>query len=853
MLRKIKMMAVLTPFVLAIPDGAWSDEARVERLLSQMTLEEKIYQLHAHDKFFSGGVERLGVPKIVMSDGPHGVRGDVLPHSWVSANRAEDQGTYLPVGTVLSATWNPLLARRFGETLGAEARFRGKDIILGPGINIVRTPLNGRNFEYQGEDPYLISELVVPLIQGIQSQDVAACVKHYALNNQELNRLETDVRLDERALREIYLPGYEAALLRGHSRSLMCAYNRFRGESCAQNRYLVRDILRGEWNSDAVLITDWNVLNIDTIDASYAGLDIEMGTNKPYDEYAMANPLLAAVTSGVVPMQEIDAKVRRILRMMDECNMLEPEKRLPGSFNTPEHHQAAREIAREGIVLLQNKNESLPLVPEKTKHIVVVGANAVARHHAGGGSSMVPASYEITPLDGLKERFGDTVKIDYFKGFRFAGDERMETIPPEVIASRAAGSGVPAWRVDLFGNPKLEGEPGHTSYVGKIAFKWGVNAPHEGLPKDGFSARATGQIIPLLSGTYELISGSDDGSRIYLDGKLVADGWLGKGYSEVAGKVELVAGKTYTVVVEFVDYQQGARWYFGWVTPDHEKLDDAHRARMLAAAEQADAVLFFGGINKVIEQENIDRENMKLPAGQNELIESLVKVNPNTQVYLVAGSALEMTWKDKVAAIVWVGYAGMETGRALADLVSGDFSPSGHMPYTLHRQLEDVGAHALDAYQPNDCLYKEGIFVGYRWTDKQKIEPLFPFGHGLTYSAFTYSNLQATPDGSRISFTVANTGKRRAAAVPQLYVHDVECSVERPVRELKSFQKIELNPGESREVVMELADNAFAFFDPILMKWHVEAGAFELAAGESSRDLRLKTKVDRKESVLGLQ
>lgn len=850
MFRKFTIMTLAATLAATAPDQANANEVTVETLLAEMTLEEKIFQLHAHDKFFSGGVERLGIPKIVMSDGPHGVRGDVLAHSWISAERAEDRCTYLPVGTVLAATWNPELATRFGETLGAEARYRGKDIILGPGINIVRTPLNGRNFEYQGEDPYLISSMVVPLIKGIQTQDVAACVKHFALNNQELNRFETDVRMDERALREIYLPGFRAAVVEGQSRSMMCAYNRFRGDAMTQNRYLVRDILRGEWASDTVYITDWNVHNIDTVAASYAGLDIEMGTFKPYPEYAMATPLLNAVNSGVVPQHEIDAKVRRILTMMDETNMLSPEKRKPGRFNAPEHQQAAREIAREGMVLLQNKNNALPLVPEKTKHIVVVGANAVAKHAIGGGSSGVPALYEITPLEGIEQRFGDDVKVEYFKGYKFSSDERMEVIPPEVLVSRAADSGVPAWTVEFFGNKRLQGTPLRTVYSGTIDYEWGEQAPFSNLSRDGFSARATATIRPEESGNYILLTGSDDGSRIFLDGELAVNNWQDQSYTEAEGGVELIAGREYELVVEYYDKDYAARWQVGWLPPGSADLNGEHRKRLLQAAAAADAVLFFGGINKVIEQESLDRTDIELPGTQNELIERLAEVNPNTQVYLVAGSALAMPWKERVAAIVWVGYAGMETGHALAELVAGDFSPSGRMPYTLYNRLEDCGAHALDAYQADDCFYKEGLFVGYRWTDKNRIEPLFPFGHGLGYGSFEYANLRALDNGRRITFTVTNIGGRRSAAVPQLYVHDIECSVERPVRELKGFAKVFLDPGESRPMTLELGDEAFAFFDSTLMKWRIEAGEFELTVGESSRDLRLKIRVKQEALVL---
>jgi beta-glucosidase len=817
---------------------------RVETLLASMTLEEKIAQLHAYNKFCSGGVERLGIPPIVMSDGPNGVRGDMIGTTWNSANRPEDKCTYLPVGTVLAATWNPAMARLHGEVLGAEARFRGKDIILSPGINLIRTPLNGRNFEYQSEDPFLIASMVVPQVQGIQSQDVAACVKHFVANNQELNRFQTDARIDERTLQEMYLPGFRAAVVEGQVYSIMCAFNRLRGVSCATSPDLTR-ILREDWKSEAVYITDWNVLNMDTLACARSGLDIEMGTTKPFNEYYMADPLLKAVRQGLVPEEMIDEKVRRILSLMEKTKMLDPVNRKPGAFVTQQHSDAAREIAREGIVLLRNENEALPLIPKKTKHIVVVGANATAQHHAGGGSSEVPAKYEITPLEGLKKRFGPETVVDYFPGFMFSAGTRMETIPPEVLVSRAEDSGIPAWKVEFFSNLKLEGQPVKTVYEGKVDFQWGEKAPFDDLPADGFSARASAVIQPKESGSYRFFAGSDDGSRLFLDGKMVVDNWRDQGYHVEDGTVELEAGRNYEVVVEYFEGSGNASWKTGWLTPAYDKLIRESEQPMLAAAAKADAVLFFGGLSKLFDGEGGDRIEIKLPSGQDELIAKLAKINRNTQVYLVAGGAVNMPWQEDVSAIVWVGYAGMETGHALAELVAGDSSPSGRMPFSLPKRIEDIGAHALDAYKADVCEYKEGIFVGYRWLDRHGIEPLYPFGHGLGYTRFEYSDIKVSSDQQTVSFSVTNSGRRRAAAVPQVYVRDIECSVERPVRELKGFSKVFLDPGERRTVKITLDEHAYAFYNVEQKGWRVEPGVFEIAVGESSRDLRLMQTIER--------
>ncbi len=835
----VTLWLLATPAIATAAGGP--NSSRVDALLGQMTLDEKISMLHANEKFYAGGIERLGIPKILMSDGPHGVRGDVRPHSWESANRPEDRCTYLPVGTVLSATWSPSLGRRFGETLGAEARARGKDIILGPGINILRTPLCGRNFEYQSEDPFLISRMVVPIVEGIQAYDVAACVKHFAANNQELNRFYVDVEMSERALREIYLPGFEAAIVEADARSVMCAYNRFRGNPCSQSPDLGKRVLRDEWRSDTVFITDWHIHGIETVAAAMNGLDIEMGSPLPYDRYAMATPLLEAVRAGVVPEDVIDDKVRRILRMMFETNMLGDNARHPGAFNTPEHQRAAADIAREGMILLKNEGV-LPLDMSRVRDLVVVGINADRAHHAGGGSSTVPALYEITPLQGLRDAFGDRTRIRDFPGTSNEARGQITPIPADAINSRDPGAGVPAWRGEYFPNKDLAGDA-VIRYDAAVDFDVAVGSRPQGIGLTDCSARWTGTIVAPETGTYLFRLGSDDGSRLIVDGEVIAEMWWDHAYEIREAEISLVAGEAYELVVEFYQGGGDGKVQLGWRPPSDAPADDPLDSEMLDAVREADAVIYVGGMDKSHDNEGADRTTMTLPYEQDALIDRLLGVRPDTAIFMVAGSPIEMPWLDRAKALVWVGYAGMEAGSVLAELVDGRTNPSGKLPFTMPARLEDTPAHSIGDYAPDRTVYWEEVFVGYRWTQRHGITPLFPFGHGLSYTTFRIDDLRAPatykPGGLfELSVRVTNTGKTHGAEVVQLYVHDHEASVARPAKELKGFAKVGLAPGESQRVSIVLDDRSFAFWDEQADGWNVEPGSFTLMVGNSSEDTR---------------
>ena len=711
--------AAQTPVYL---DDSQPIEARVKDALSRMTLEEKVAMCHAQSKFSSPGCPRLGIPELWMSDGPHGVRAEINWNDWGYAQWTNDSITAFPALTCLAATWNPEMAARYGKAIGEEARYREKDVLLGPGVNIYRTPLNGRNFENMGEDPYLAAEMCVPYIQEVQKNGVAACIKHYALNNQEEWRGHIDVNLSDRALYEIYLPAFKAGIQRGGSWTIMGAYNKLRGTHCCHNDLLLNKILKQDWQFDGCVITDWGGAH-DTREAALNGLEIEMGsyTNGltsesafTYDDYYLARPYLKMLQSGEVPLSTIDDKASRILRLIFRTAM---NRQKPyGAICTDEHYAAAREIGSEGIVLLKNapvakkENPLLPLVADNYRRILVVGDNAVRLLNEGGGSSELKVKDMVSPLDGLRALYGD--KVEFVQGYK------------------------------------------------------------AGRPMYGRADE-----VPVAE-------------------------------------------------------------------------EEALRAEAVERARQADLVILVGGLNKNHFQdcEGGDRQHFHLPFGQDKLIEELLAVNPRLVLVLLSGNAVEMPWVDRVPAIVQGWYLGSMGGRSLADVLSGQVNPSGKLPFSFPRRLTDCGAHAFDALSyPGDSIreeYKEDILVGYRWHDTKKIPALFPFGHGLSYTTFSYGKPEAsakgmTPDGTlTIRLTVKNSGTVAGKEVVQLYVGDERCSVLRPVKELKRFTKVALAPGEEREVTFTLTADDLKFYDEASGSWKAEPGKFTAYIAASSADVR---------------
>lgn len=701
-------------------------EKRIEKLIKKMTLEEKVGLLHGNSKFYVAGVERLGIPEWSLSDGPHGVRAEINRHDWAYAGWTNDSASYFPTGTAFAATWNPELAYRRGEVLGEEARWRKKDVLLGPGVNIIRSPLCGRNFEYMSEDPYMNSVLAVAYIKGLQSRDVACSVKHFAVNNQETNRTTVDVECSERALREIYLPAFKAAVQEGGALTVMAAYNKFRGEFCAENNYLVRKILRNEWGFDGVYVTDWGAAH-STVPSMEAGLDLEMGTLiDKYEDWYYANPLIEAVKSGKIPMSLVDEKVGDVLRVMIKTNVLDPKKRFgPGSMNTKEHQQATYDAAAEAIVLLKNQNNLLPLDFSSIKSLAVIGDNATRKHSNGGLSSEIKAVYEVTPLEALRAKWGDKVDIRFAQGY-----EKLSTF---------------------------------------------VEGSNNGQSSGTFSSKT--------------------------------------------------------------------------------QESDALLKEAVEVARTSDVALLVCGLNHDYDTESFDRLNMDIPYGQVELIQEVVKANPRTIVVMIAGSPLNMAAVDICSpAIVWAWFNGMEGGNALVDVLSGKVNPSGKMPFTTPVSLDQSPAHALGNFPGRDLKvnYEEDILVGYRWFDTKGLPVVYPFGYGLSYTTFNYSNLNTDKktydqaDTIQATFTLTNTGDREGAEVAQLYVSDPVCSVMRPVKELKGFKKVFLKPGESRRITLDIPVSSLAFYSEAQSQFVVEPGEFILRLGASASDITQRISVEVK-------
>ena len=701
-------------------------EKRIEKLIKKMTLEEKVGLLHGNSKFYVAGVERLGIPEWSLSDGPHGVRAEINRHDWAYAGWTNDSASYFPTGTAFAAAWNPELAYRRGEVLGEEARWRKKDVLLGPGVNIIRSPLCGRNFEYMSEDPYMNSVLAVAYIKGLQSRDVACSVKHFAVNNQETNRTTVDVECSERALREIYLPAFKAAVQEGGALTVMAAYNKFRGEFCAENNYLVRKILRNEWGFDGVYVTDWGAAH-STVPSMEAGLDLEMGTLiDKYEDWYYANPLIEAVKSGKIPLSLVDEKVGDVLRVMIKTNVLDPKKRFgPGSMNTKEHQQATYDAAAEAIVLLKNQNNLLPLDFSSIKSLAVIGDNATRKHSNGGLSSEIKAVYEVTPLEALRAKWGDKVDIRFAQGY-----EKLSTF---------------------------------------------VEGSNNGQSSGTFSSKT--------------------------------------------------------------------------------QESDALLKEAVEVARTSDVALLVCGLNHDYDTESFDRLNMDIPYGQVELIQEVVKANPRTIVVMIAGSPLNMAAVDICSpAIVWAWFNGMEGGNALVDVLSGKVNPSGKMPFTTPVSLDQSPAHALGNFPGRDLKvnYEEDILVGYRWFDTKGLPVVYPFGYGLSYTTFDYSNLNTDKetydqaDTIQATFTLTNTGDREGAEVAQLYVSDPVCSVMRPVKELKGFKKVFLKPGESRRITLDIPVSSLAFYSEAQSQFVVEPGEFILQLGASASDIKQKISVEVK-------
>ena len=787
-------------------------EKRIDEIMSKMTLHEKVEMCHGNSKFASAGIPSQKIDELTMSDGPHGVREEGHRHIWQTAGWDNDFCTYLPTGTALTATWNPALGYLHGKTLGEESRARGKDIILGPGCNIIRTPICGRNFEYMSEDPYLITKMIPGVVQGIQSADTAACVKHYALNNQELDRGRVNAEVSDRALREIYLPGFKAAVDAG-AYSFMGAYNKYLGQHCCHNKVLVNDILKGEWGFDGVYLSDWNGVH-DTEEAARYGMDIEMGTEgKDYPDYYLADAFEALAKENPAYEAMLNDKVRRILRLMLRVNKLSPDRQ-KGSFNTKEHQQATYDIAKEAMVLLKNEG-TLPL-SSAVKRVLVVGENADTYHSHGGNSSAVKAFYEITPLEGLYRKLGKE-NVDYIKSTHC----EYAPIPIEYLDISDMGTGCRAFRMECYDNGVFEGEP-TVSFVDRVA----------PIGK-GVSRIFTAVLNIPADGEYAFYLNADRGSEFLFNGERV---W--KFYSNNNGipyefKRTYKKGDRIEILVKAITVGTVPLELL-WSQGGEEMSDEA----LVARAKAADAVIFCGGLNHSLDTETFDKPHMDLPGEQNRLIPLLAAANENTVVVLTGGSPAAMPWINDVKSVVWQWYAGMEGGNVLADLLFGAINPSGKLPFTMPVALTDSPAHRYGEYQKTNCRYNEDIFVGYRGFEKDGIKPLFAFGHGLSYTTFAYSDLTLSVEESaiKVSFTVTNEGSLDGAEVAQIYCGLAENDGTRPVKELKGFEKLHLKASEARTVTKEIPFDDLCIWDD---GWTLLLADYVISVGAASDDIRL--------------
>ena len=809
-------------------------EQKIQHLLGQMTLKEKVMLCHANAKFSVAALPRFGIEELTLSDGPHGVREEMLRDVWGVAGREDDYATYLPTGTALAATFSPELAGRHGETLGAEARWRGKDIILGPGVNIIRTPLCGRNFEYYSEDPYLTGVLAKNAVRGIQSQGTAACLKHFALNNQELDRNRVDVDIDDTSLHEIYLEGFRRAIQEGGALVVMGAYNRFRGQYCCHNYELVQEILKDDWGFDGVFLSDWAGVH-DTDEAIENGLDLEMGTSRPYDEFYLARPFAERAARDPAVMAALDDKVRRILRLMLRIGKLDGQ-RPTGAFNTREHQQNAYAIAAQGMVLLKNDG-LLPFSPERTGSILVVGPNADKRHGHGGNSSGVKALYEITPLEGLRSRFGGTCRIIYMDN----SPKDAQAIPVERLAILDEHAGCRGFKMETFLGDSADGEPLEVAFCDVPGLHWSQEASHCGHKPAELFVRFTA-VLPIEGdGVYAFEVEATSGVRFFLNGECRLN-FAGRA-EKTTERVETVcrAGEELELCLTFRPTDEDNFIKMLWVDGSCKEEPVYEEAEILGAARRADMVIYCGGLEHNSEMEGKDRTDITLPAQQDHMIEALLSVNACTVICLTAGSPVAMPWINRAKAVVFTWYAGMEGGNALADVLCGAVNPSGKLPMTFPARLQDCPAHRLGEYRKTHCDYRDGMMVGYRGFEALGIRPLFAFGHGLSYTAFAYAALKIEEgnDAFRLRFTLENTGGRTGREAAQLYVR----MPGRPFRELKGIVKPEIGPGEVQECCFVLPRRELRIYDEKVHAWRPVAGTVEIGIGSASDDIRLTGRI----------
>jgi beta-glucosidase len=791
-------------------------------MLKKLTLEEKIDLIGGVDDFYIRANEKIGLPRLKMADGPIGVR---------------NYGPSTVFGGIgLAATWDPEMATRIGATIGQDARARGVHFMLGPGVNIYRAPMNGRNFEYFGEDPFLSARIAVGYINGMQKQGVSATIKHFLGNNSEFDRHNSDSIIDERTMREIYLPTFEAAVKEAHVGAIMDSYNFLNGVHMTQNGPLNIDLVKKEWGFPGIMMSDWTS-TYNGVACANGGLDLEM----PSGKFMNTATLLPAIKAGKVSEATIDDKVRRLLRVAIQLGWLERDQTdLSIPLLNIAGKQAALEAARSGMVLLKNDGSLLPLEKGSLKSIAVIGPDAYPAQPGGGGSAEAKPFTQVSYLEGILNYVGDSAKVYYSRGI-----PPLDEISKHMEFSTAASGGKKGLKTEIFLNPDLSGPPAivrYDEYVNYEPARGGNGADST------TSIRWTGFFTPSAPGQYLAFvqgPGENGGYRLYIDKKLVLDNW--KQWYAFVGEapVTLTTGPHQIEL----DYYAKDGWgktmaNLGIVRP--ETLVTAE-AKSLAA--RADAVIVAPGFDTASEGESGDR-TFRLPPGQDELINQITAVNKKTIVVMTSGGGVDMTaWVDHVPALLEAWYHGQEGGTAVAQLLFGDFNPSGRLPISIERRWEDNVTH--DSYYPKagstKVEYTEGVFVGYRHFDKSTVKPLFSFGYGLSYTSFAYKNLTISPPSPdqqvSVAFDITNTGTRVGADVAEVFVGDRHAPVPRPVKELKGFTKVTLNPGETKNVTVKLDRRAFSYYDVKSHSWTVAPGDFDLFVARSAADIELTGKV----------
>ena len=810
---------------------------RVEELINRMSLDEKIHMVHGVLAYeiasgYVPPIAKLGIPDLQLTDGPVGIR-------------FQGPATAFPATIAVAATWDLDLAREEGVMLGSEAKGKNQDVLLAPALNITRIPLNGRTFEYYSEDPYLTSRMVVENVRGIQSEGTIATAKHYVANNQETNRSWVSANVSERALREIYLRGFEAAVKEANVGSVMAAYNRVNGTHCTENEQLLKTILKNEWGFEGFVVSDWGATH-STIPAANAGLDLEM----PTGEY-FGDSLRQAVLDNEVSIATLNDKVRRILRQMAISGALDNRKKgRPGEANTPQHQALARRIAAEGTVLLKRQGQILPLDQLRISSIAVVGPAADTAKVGGGGSSEVIPPYSVSVLDGITERAGSGISVNYA-----SGEGELSPVPSSALEPPGATNGENGLRGEYFNNAEFSGQPVLERIDRQLNFNVGGRSLIPKLNSDNFSVRWTGTLTAPTTGTYTLALSSDDGSYLYIGDELVIDNGGEHPIQMKSYDMKLEAGRPYQVRIDYFEIAGDASIVFGWRTPHDQQtaIDSA-----VDLARQSNVVVLVATDHSA---ENVDRDSLQLPGRQNDLIFAIANANENTVVLLRTGGPVHMPWIEKVPNILEAWYPGMEEGNAIASVLFGDVNPSGKLPVTFGKRLEDYPASTEEQYPGIDGVvdYSEGIFVGYRYFDEQDIQPLFAFGHGLSYTSFDYVNLsvelkQASQEGTdfgidsirpssptiEVGVEVRNTGSHTGAEVVQLYLGVPNKPVAMPPKQLKSFRKVFLEPDQIEHVRFQLDEQALSYWNPDTHQWAIQNGTYRIMVGSSSRDIRLQ-------------